>query len=69
MCDSQAEQTGDERDRPERLRGRSVYPEQAVAALPGDGLVELEGRRWCGCHRVKDRGLVKGFPGGRATRW
>ncbi len=55
---SQPEPAEDEEDRLERRRGRRVRRDEAVAALPGDGLVELEGRdRWY-CQGVDGPGLV-----------
>lgn len=42
---SHAEQAGDEGYRLVRRRVRRIHREQAVAALPGDGLLELEIRR------------------------
>ena len=43
-------------------------PEQSVATLRGDVLVELEGKRWYGGHRVKDRDLGQRFPRRAAPR-
>jgi hypothetical protein len=67
LCGSPAEQAGPETDHPRACQRAERLHTASRRGAPGDGLVELEGRRWCRCHRVEARGLVKGFPGWRTT--
>ncbi len=39
----------------------------SVAALPGDGLVQQQGRVWRRCQGVREPGLAKRFPSSRTT--
>jgi hypothetical protein len=68
--DRAAATLGRRETRPPRTSPKAERPQTGpVAALPGEGLLELEGRLGCRCERVKDRGLVKRrFPGGRTAR-
>jgi hypothetical protein len=49
----------DQGERRERRKGRRVRRDQAVAELPGDGLVEREGRRGWHCQEVEKVGVLE----------